>query len=125
MERELWPPLYRLLQATAKDFHQKYVQVQPWVLVAVMLWAAVHDRPVSWACAGRHWRTPTRRPPRLPSPSTLSRRIDSVAVGLFWAALERRLRASGQPALVAFVDGKPLPIGGCGKDPHARSRRGG
>ena len=38
MERELWPPLYRLLQDTAKDFHQKYVQLQPWLLVAVMRW---------------------------------------------------------------------------------------
>jgi hypothetical protein len=38
MEREVWPPLYRLLQDTAKDFHQKYVQLQPWLLVAVMRW---------------------------------------------------------------------------------------
>jgi hypothetical protein len=24
MERELWPPLYRLIRETAKDFRQKY-----------------------------------------------------------------------------------------------------
>ncbi len=29
MERELWPPLYRLLKEVAKDFRQKYVQMQP------------------------------------------------------------------------------------------------
>lgn len=29
MQRQLWPLLYRLLQATAKDFHQKYVTYQP------------------------------------------------------------------------------------------------
>ena len=78
MERELWPPLYRLLRDVAKDFHQKYVQYQPWVLVAVMLWAALHDRPVCWACQRRHWSTTTLKPPRLPSPSTLSRRLDAV-----------------------------------------------
>src|SRR5205085_6879657 len=77
-----------------------------------------------WACDGRHWSTTTRRPPRLPSASTMSRRVDAVAVGLFWAALEQRLRASGNPALLAFVDGKPLPIGGDGKDPDARFGRG-
>jgi hypothetical protein len=124
MERELWPPLYRLLRDVAKDFSQKYVQYQPWVLVAVLLWAALHDRPVSWACQKRHWSTTTLRPHRLPSPSTLSRRIDSVGVGLLWRALEQRLRDSGPPALVAFVDGKPLPVGGNSKDPDARFGRG-
>ncbi len=124
MERELWPPLYHLLKETAKDFHQKYVQMQPWLLVAVMLWAALHDRPISWACQARHWSTTTLRPLRLPSPATMSRRIDSVGVALFWHALEQRLRASGNPALLAFVDGKPLPIGGNGKDPDARFGRG-
>src|SRR6516162_1891811 len=124
MERELWPLLYRHLKAVAKDFSQKYVQYQPWVLVAVLLWAALHDRPVSWACQKRHWSTTTLKPHRLPSPSTLSRRLDSVGVGLLWHALEQRLRDSGPPALVAFVDGKPLPVGGNSKDPDARFGRG-
>src|SRR5215470_12601368 len=115
MERELRPLLYRHVKEVAKGFHQKYVQMQPWVLVAVLLWAALHDRPVSWACQSRHWSTTTLRPTRLPSASTISRRVDAVAAGLFWHELERRLRGSGQPALVAFVDGKPLPIGGNSK----------
>lgn len=124
MERELWPPLYRLLQEVAKDFRQKYVQMQPWVLVAVMLWAALHDRPVSWACQPRHWSTTTLKPCHLPSAATMSRRIDGVAVGLLWRPLERRPRDGGQPALVAFVDGKPLPVGGNSKNPDARFGRG-
>jgi Transposase DDE domain len=124
MERELWPPLYHLLRDVAKDFRQKYVQHQPWVLVAVLLWAALHDRTVGWACQRRHWSTTTLKPRRLPSPSTLSRRVDSVATGLLWRALEQRLRDGGPPALLAFVDGKPLPIGGNGKDPDARFGRG-
>lgn len=124
MERELWPPLYRLLRQVGKDFSQKYVQYQPWVLLAVMLWAALHDRPASWACQQRHWSTTTLRPLRLPSASTLSRRIDGAGAGPLWRALEQRLRGSGRPALVAFVGGKPLPIGGCGKGPDARFGRG-
>lgn len=124
MERELWTPLYRVLREVGKDYRQKYVQYQPWVLVAVMLWAALHDRPIGWACQRRHWSTTTLRPWRLPSPATLSRRLDGVGVGLLWRALEQRIRDTGRPALVAFVDGKPLPIGGNGKDPDAGFGRG-
>jgi Transposase DDE domain len=123
MERELWPVLYRVLRETGKDFHQKYVQIPGWILVAVMLWAALHDRPVCWACQKRHWRTTTLRPFRLPSAATMSRRIDSVGIGLVWHAVEQRLRNTGDPALIAFIDGKPLPIGGNGKDPDARFGR--
>jgi hypothetical protein len=124
MERELWPLLYRLLRATAKGFHQKYVQYQPWVLTAVCLWAALHDRPLSWACQQRHWCTTTLRPAKLPSASTISRRVDGAGVALFWHAVEQRIRDSDKPALVAFIDGKPLPIGNNSKDPDARVGRG-
>jgi DDE family transposase len=124
MERELWPPLYRLLREVGKQHRQKYVQYQPWVIVAVLLWAALHDRTVAWACQARHWSTTTLRPLQLPSDSTIDRRVDTVGVGLLWRALEERLRASGEPALVAFVDGKPLPVGGNSKDRDARFGRG-
>jgi hypothetical protein len=124
MERELWPSLYRLAREAASDFDQKYVRHQPGVLVVVFLWAAIHDRPVSWACDSAHWDTAgPHRPARLPSASTVSRRIGGVAVGLVWRAVEARLRAAGGPALVAAIDGKPLPIGGNGKDPDARFGR--
>jgi hypothetical protein len=69
MERELWPLRYRILQETAREVRQKYVQHQPWVIAAVLLWAALHDRPVSWACERRHWSTTKLCPARLPSGS--------------------------------------------------------
>ncbi len=119
MERKLWPLLYHHLQAAAQEFSQKYVHYQPWVLVALFLWAALHDRPVSWACDPRNWATTRLRPPRLPSPTTLSRRLDGVGVGLFWRCLEQRLRGEGHPALVAFLDAKPLTLSGVSKDPEA------
>jgi hypothetical protein len=124
MERELWPPLYQLLREVGRDFHQKYVQYQPWVLAAVLLWAALHDRPLSWACRPQHWSTTRLRPPRLPSPATLSRRLDGVGVGLLLRAVEQRLRDRQQAPLAAFLDGKPLPIGGASKDPDAHFGRG-
>jgi Transposase DDE domain len=126
MERELWPVLYRVVRQVGSDFGQKYVQVPGWVLVLTMLWAALHDRPVSWACREANWKTTRLRPARLPSPATMSRRIDSVAVGLLWRAIEKRLReqSAEHPALIALLDGKPLPVGGATKDPDARYGRG-
>ena len=119
MERELWPLLYRTLCAVAKDFSQKYVQMQPWILVAVLLWAALHDRPVSWACDPANWSTTRLRPWRLPSPATMSRRVHRAGTGLLWRALQQRLHAYGQDSLLSFLDGKPLPISGVSKDAGA------
>jgi hypothetical protein len=122
MERELWPPLYHALQAAGADFRQKYAQHTPKAIVAVLLWAAVHDRPVSWACDPGSWGRTRLRPTRLPSPATVSRRLRGLAVGLLLRALADRLRAAGRPALVAYVDGKPLPVGSRSKDPDARPK---
>jgi hypothetical protein len=124
MERELWPVLYHAIKTVAEGFKQKYVSYQPWVLVMVTLWAALHDRPVSWACEFKNWQTTRLRPVRLPSPSTLSRRSYKVGTGLFWRALEQYLRQTAEPGLLAYLDGKPLPIGGYSTDPDARRGRG-
>lgn len=121
MERELWPVLYHTVRDVARGFSQKYVQISGWVLVLTMLWAALHDRPVLWACQKANWSTTRLRPWQLPSARTMSRRIDKVGVGLLWRAIEQRLRdLSGvHPGLTAFLDGKPLPVGGSTKDADA------
>ena len=124
MERELWPPLYRAIGEVAKRFHQKYVSYQPWVLVAVLLWAALHDRPLAWACRPRNWSTTKLRPPRLPHRTTVGRRLDRRPVGAFLRALEGDLRDRGERRLLAVLDGKPLPVSGVSKDPDAAWGRG-
>jgi hypothetical protein len=125
MERELWAVLYRTVRAVAADFSQKYVQIPGWVVLLTTLWAALHDRPLCWACRKENWKSTALRPPRLPSPATLSRRADSVGLGLLWRAVQERLRAANPPAAwLSFIDGKPLPVGGCSKDRDARYGRG-
>jgi len=124
VERELWSILYPLLRRVGNDFSQKYVRYQPWVLVAVTLWAALHDRPISWACDARNWGRTSLRPHRLPSASVLSRRGHGVAVGLVRRALEQAARGGREPALVAFLDGKPLAIPAISSDPDAGFGRG-
>jgi len=123
MERELWPLLYRVLGEVAADVRQKYVRHQPWVVAAVVLWAALHDRPLSWACDPRHWSTTDLRPARLPSQATVSRRTRRAGFGCFLNLITARLRGRGLPRLALTLDGKPLLIGGCGKDPDAQVGR--
>jgi len=118
MERELWPALYQLVREVGRDVSQKNVIYPPWVIAAVILWAAVHDRPVHWACEPKHWSTTRCRPLELPSASTISRRARRLSV--FWRELEARCRQSQWRGVLSFVDGKPLFVGGCTKDPDAR-----
>src|SRR5258706_427304 len=82
-----------------------------------VLKAALHDRSRSWACQWRHWSTTRRRPQRLPSEATISRRANDIAVGMLLRAVEERIRAHGQPRLLSVLDGKPLVVGGPSKDP--------
>jgi Transposase DDE domain len=122
--RTLAATVPRLTDAAA-EFRQKSVQHPPWAVAAVLLWAALHDRPASWACDLRHWATTRLRPGRLPSQSTVSRRTRRAGFGLFLTWLGGRLQAAGHPALVLAVDGKPLLVGGRSHDPDAGRGRGG
>ncbi len=122
MERELWPTIYRLLRDEVADFSQKSVQYQPWLIVAVLTWAALHDRPRYWACDPRNWATTTLRPAALPSPSAVSRRSRSLAVGWLLRAVQDHLRRAADPTLVSCLDGKPLPVGSRSSDRDARPK---
>jgi hypothetical protein len=122
MERELWPRIYHELRAVARATRQKDVTYQPWVIAAVLLWAALHDRPVAWACDKRNWSTTRLRPRKIPSASTMSRRPKRTVFGVFLNRVAERL-AGGAPAWELAIDGKPLPVGHCSKDPDARGTR--
>ena len=82
MERELWPRLYHLLMEVGRTLRITDVTYQPHTVLLVFFWAALHDRPVCWACVERNWATTTSRPFRLPSPATLSRRLRRVDIAM-------------------------------------------
>jgi Transposase DDE domain len=124
MERELWPRIYHLVMACGTSIRQSDVTFQPHLLVLVLLWAALHDRPQSWACDEANWSTTALRPAALPSAATVSRRLRSIAVGVLMRDLAARLRDIVPPPLIAALDGKPLPLGGASHDPDARNGHG-
>jgi hypothetical protein len=124
MERELWPRLYYLVMEAGEALRLTDVTYQPHIVLLVFLWAALHDRPVRWACDERNWATTTLRPASLPSASTLSRRLRRVDTAMLVRSLVAKAREEGDPRLVSVIDGKPLPVGGASGDPEARCGRG-
>lgn len=119
MERELWPRLYHLVMDVGHTVRITDVTYQPHAILLVFFWAALHDRPVCWACDERNWTTTTLRPFQLPSASTLSRRLRRVDTALLMRAVVAEARARGDPRLIATIDAKPLPVGGATGDPEA------
>jgi hypothetical protein len=123
MECELWPRLYALVREIGKSLRRRGVRYSDGVIILVFFWGCLHDRPQSWACQKSNWKSTRLKPVKLPSDSTLSRRLRSPSVKCFLQVLADRLRESGPVGLVKFIDGKPLTVGSCSKDPDAKAGR--
>lgn len=125
MERELWPRLYQRVMEVSEKFRITDVTFQPHIIVLVLLWAALHDRPIRWACRPANWSTTTLRPATIPSQSTLSRRLRRLDTAMLVRHLFDDVREKSKPVpMVTVVDAKPLPVGGSTGDPQARCGRG-
>lgn len=123
MEREVWTRILAHLHATRKEAQgRRFVYVVD-DIVRVFLWAALHERPIYWACRRQHW-PHDLCPPRLPTPSTMTRRLRTPAVQSTLQAVERRSRGRRPRGLLHIVDGKPLPIGYHSRDAEAGFGRG-
>lgn len=119
MELVRWLELYRLSVNLGKMFPggARYSSA---AIVAVFLWAAIHDRPVSWACEREHWPDDLDFAQQLPSQSAMSRRLRSKAVKELLDAMEQALRESGREHWMKSIDSKPLVVGSYSKDQDAK-----
>jgi hypothetical protein len=118
MESELWRAVYARIQAVARGQHPKGATFSDAEIAGTYLWSVRHDRPVFWACQRTHWPIWWRRR-RLPTPSTMSRRLRTAAVQAVLAQVEGRLVAERPASVCRWIDAKPLPIGSCSADPEA------
>ena len=119
MEHGIFQRVRRTLRALGRrrsTGRQRYTDAG---VLEVYLWAALHDRPVSWACDARHWPPGSRRGP-IPDASTICRRMRSLSVRRLLERLRRTLEGREHASLIAIIDGKPLPIG-----PHSHDRQAG
>lgn len=121
MEGELWPQVYRLLhEESNKRPRRRHVQFSDARILEVFFWAAIHDRPTTWACDIRNW-PESERWQDLPCDSTMSDRLRTLAVcQLMQALLDHLRQCTDMQALVRRLDSKPLAVGCYSKDADAR-----
>ena len=117
MEHQRYRAILLVLKECDKGRLRACRDFQDDVIVRVWYWAVIHDRPVSWACQPEHW--PIWWRARLPSNSTMSRRLRSASVQRLLHEVQRRVTAPTDPGVFWKIDGKPLVISGCSKDRQA------
>lgn len=115
MERELWNALLVRLRSTParRPPRSQYTDHD---IVRVVLWAALHDRPISWACRPSSW---PKRCGAIPDASTVSRRSCTLGVRKLLRSLVPRGRVEGGRSMLC-IDGKPLAVSRFSKDRQAR-----
>lgn len=118
MEREHWKQLYALAERLGKTLQDRGRYTTAFI-VGVLLWAVIHDRPISWACKRENW-PEDLRPRRLPSQSTMSRRLGCGSTTELLAAMTATFQDPPEENAVEIIDAKPLPVGGYSKDPDVR-----
>jgi hypothetical protein len=122
MEREIWSVVTRALKRLPRTRPLGAVYFDHEV-VAVALWAAMHERPIDWACKRCRWpRQAWRR--RLPDQSTMSRRLRRPEIIEHMRNLVELLNRRRQSSRVLIVDGKAFEVSEHTRDPDARIGRG-
>ena len=96
IDRELWRSVTAAVKRAAKAVGRRgrrpvYADE---LIVRMYLWAAWHDRPLSWACDRAHY-TALFRPRALPSVSQFTRRVKTDAAR---AILQRAHATTWRPA---------------------------
>jgi DDE family transposase len=123
MEDRLWNIVCDIVPVDKLEVRQKYSARE---ILLVMLWAALHDRPIHWACQAENWPA-VRQPAPLPHPSTVSRRRRKPGVeellNRCHAKFLEFLTAAEARGGWAVIDGMPLTVSDFSKDPDARNGR--
>lgn len=118
MERQLWGEIVALIQLVGQARAGKRFTFTREDIARVYFWAVLHDRPVYWACQPDNWPAELR-PARLPTPSTMSRRLRRTEVLLLMERLLQLLQRYRRRKLLHYIDGKPFALRAHTRDPDA------
>jgi hypothetical protein len=116
-EQDRYVRLWQIVEQLPHHHNRRHLHSDSTV-VCVLLWAALHDRPVLWSCDAGNWPRHLR-PKILPSQSCMSRRLRSLGVLQLLELAFAELREQLPCGMLKFIDAKPLPVGGCSKDADA------
>jgi hypothetical protein len=123
MDRELWELVLGAVKRAAKEVGWNGGRRAPrypnWLIVAMYLWAAWHDRTLGWACDRGHYTSLFRPRGPLPSVSRFSRRVKSDDCRAILQRVHDALAQRGLAVEEGYVDGKALPVGPVSKDRQA------
>jgi hypothetical protein len=126
MERQLWPRLYQLLMQAGKHRDRRGKQFSDAWIAVIYMWSVLHDRPISWACDLDNWRGESSAPLNLPSPSTMSRRLNgkkSLGVRQLLEQAQQITTEWFPEGFCYWIDSKPLTVSGVSKDRETRFGR--
>src|SRR5262245_61562266 len=118
MEHQLWKAIIAILATLDKPRKSSRHKYSDEEVIKLYYWSVVHDRPIEWALDLRNWPIHQRRQ-KLPSSSTMSRRLRTASVKALLDALAKRVLAPKEPGIFWMIDGKPLAISGCSGDQQA------
>lgn len=122
MDDQLLLQVYHRLFAPGKVCRPAGCVYSDSIIVLVHFLAVLRVRSMLWAHDKRNWPLWMRRLPCL-SYSQLMRRLKGRPVRERIARLYTEYRGQLPDSAEKFCDGKPLPVGGCSKDPDARPGR--
>ncbi len=122
MDDERFGILYRLVGQLSPP-RGKRCQYSDGDILLVLLWAALRQKPICWACNRRN-APRVLRGRRLPSPSLVSRRLRSASVNvlldLVIVSLQQPLRADPTPVGCWKIDARGLAVNRFSKDKQAK-----
>ena len=131
MDREIWANVVaavdRALGAVPAGRQRRRPKYTERLIVLMLLWAAWHDRCLSWACDRAHYGR-LFRPRALPSVSRFTRRVKGPRVRRVLQRVHDDLSTRGTACpfeLLSYVDGKAAVVGPVSKDPDARRGKAG
>jgi hypothetical protein len=122
LDRETWQIVIESVRRAARLIKSPGRRpVYPnWLIVAMYLWAAWHDRCLSWACDRVHYNALLfRLRQKLPSISQFTRRIKTDVCQAILQHVHQDLANRGILTPMGYLDGKPVLVSAVSKDPDA------
>lgn len=120
MQAQRWTTLYKSVNEVAASLPSGSRRFADRVIILVLLWAAFHHKPISWAVRRRNWPAWMQRLlPKLPSSTTMSRRLRRPSLRVFLDRLLEHVQGPSRLSLVRVLDGTALEIRSHSKDRQA------
>jgi hypothetical protein len=121
MDRQVWKSICAAVGSADRRVGRtgRRPEFSDQMILKMLLWSIMHDRPLCWACQREHYST-LFRPQQLPSISQFCRRVKTTRINQMLLAANEYLVRCELASTRVFFDGKPLPIGDFSRDPDAR-----